>query len=402
MGGVELIGEQNFMTFPPLSLEGVTYPLEKTIVFLCSRSQFDDDLAQGLGLLGNSIDWTYLVALASRHGLLYLVAHNLNRVVPDVVTGDCLEKLQQDCHSINRQLSTELSQITSLLCAHGIKSISYKGPTLSAMLCDNRPLRVSRDLDLLVRPRDYKKLRALLVSSGYEVDYNGWYKSHFSHPTIPSNLDVHRNVVPRRYRFILNFDDLWNRHTTFERSSETSVPTLCVEDLLLILCLDLVKDVAQPSQLRLVKFVDIKELVCARHDLNWDTFIRTARALKLNRVVSFALRATDHLYGIPLSAEVRREIDVPPRLARLIDKAITLIFEEQSSCYAGYFHELKTILVLQDTTRAKVGVTIYFLLLAAKLVSGRWVKPGFFSYPLRALSRIRGRREQRAALKGGI
>ena len=360
------------MTFPPLNLEDVTCPLEKTIVFLCSRSQFDDGLADGMGLFGDPIDWTYLVALAGRHGLLYLLAHNLNRVVPDVVTGDCLDKLQQDCDSINRQLSTELSQITSLLCAHGIKSISYKGPTLSAMLYNDKPLRVSRDLDLLVHPRDYKKLRALLLDSGYELDYNGWYKSHFAHRTIPCNLDIHKNVVPRRYRFILNFDDLWSRRTTFERSSKVSVSTPCVEDLLLILCLDLVKDVAQPSELRLVKFVDIKELVCAKQDLNWDTFIKRARSLKLNRAVSFALYATDRLYGIPLPAGVRREIDVRRRLVGLVDKAIALIFEEQPSRYGGYFRELNTILILQDSVRCKIGVTIYFFLLAAKLVSSHW------------------------------
>jgi hypothetical protein len=374
------------MTFP-LNLEGVTYPLEKTIVFLCSRSQFDDNLAQGLGLLENSIDWTHLVALAGRHGVLYLLAHNLNRVVPDVVTGDCLDKLQQDCHSINRQRSTELSQITSLLCAHGIKSISYKGPTLSAMLYNDKPLRVSRDLDLLVHPRDYKKLRALLLSCGYDLDYNGWYKSHFSHRTNPSNLDIHRNVVPRRYRFILNFDDLWNRRTTFDRSSEVCVSTPCVEDLLLILCLDLVKDVAQPSELRLVKFVDIKELVCAKQDLSWDIFLRRARSLKLIRAVSFALCATDRLYGIPLPPEVRREIDVQRRLTELVDKAITLIFEEQPLRYGGYSHQLNTSLVLQDNMISKIGVTVYFLLLAAKLVSRRWPTPRFLLYRLRALRR---------------
>jgi hypothetical protein len=390
------------MTFPPLNLEGATYPLEKTIVFLCARSQFDDNLAEGLDLLENSIDWTYLVALAGRHGVLYLLAHNLNRVVPGVVTRDCLDKLQQDCHSINRQLLTELSQITSLLNAHGMKSISYKGPTLSAILYNDKPLRVSRDLDLLVHPGDYEKLRALLLSRGYDLDYNGWYKSHFFHRTIPCNCDVHRNVVPRRYSFILNFDDLWSRRTSFERSSEVSVSTPCVEDLLLILCLDLVKDVAQPSELRLVKFVDIKELVCSKQDLNWNTFIRRARSLKLNRAVSFALCATDRLYGIPLPAEVRREIDVQRRLVWLVEKAITLIFEKQSSRVRGYFHELNTILVLQDHVRAKIRVTIYFLLVAAKLVVSHWAKPGFLASRLGVLTRIRGPREERAAPRVGL
>jgi Uncharacterised nucleotidyltransferase len=383
------------MTCPPLRLEGVTYPLEKTIVFLCSRSEFNNDLAQDFGLLEQPIDWTYLVALAGRQGVLYLLAYNLNRIVPGVVTEDCLDKLRQDCESINRQLSTELGQITLLLCSHGIKSISYKGPTLSAILYDNKPLRVSRDLDLLVSPRDYKKLRGLLLSCGYELDYNGWYKSHFSHPTIPSNLDVHRNVVPRRHRFTLNFDDLWSRRTTFDRCSEVCVSTPCVEDLLLILCLDLVKDVAQPSELRLVKFVDIKELVCTNQDLNWDIFLRRARFLKLIRAVSFALRATDRLYGIPLPAEVRREINVQRRLTELVDKAITMIFEEQPLRYGGYFHQLNTILVLQDNVRSKIGVTVYFLLLAVKLVSRHWAKPGFLSYRLSAL-----RRHYRIARRG--
>jgi hypothetical protein len=360
------------MTFSPLNLEGVSYPVEKSIVFLCSQAIFGERQDHTIKtLLQNSIDWNYIVAFASRHGVLYLLAHTLNRVVPDLVTGDCLNEIQQNYYSISRQLSTELYQATSLLAAHGIKAISYKGPTLSAILYNNRPLRVSRDLDLLVGSRDYKKLQALLLGHGYEVDCIGWYKSHFLHRTRQSNLDVHRNVVPRRYRFVLNFDDLWDRRTVFKNSSEVSVATFSIEDLLLILCLDLVKDVAQPSELRLIKFVDIKELVCAKEDLNWDTFIRRARCLKLSRVVCFALRAADRLYGIPLPPEMRREIYVQRRLAELVDKAITLVFEVHSSRPGGYFDELNTILIMHDNFKDKVMVAIYFLLLAAKLVSSR-------------------------------
>jgi hypothetical protein len=362
------------MTFSPLNLEGVSYPVEKSIVFLCSQAIFDERQDHTIKtLLQNSIDWNYIVAFASRHGVLYLLAHTLNRVVPDLVTGDCLNEIQQNYYSINRQLSTELSRVTSLFVAHGIKVISYKGPTLSAMLYNNTPLRVSRDLDFLVHSRDYKKLLALLPSYGYEVDYQGWYKSHFLHRIRESNLDVHRNIVPRRYRFMLNFDDLWDRCTTF-KSSELSISTFCAEDLLLVLCLDLVKDVAKPSELRLIKFVDIRGLVCAKQDLNWDIFRRRARCLKLSRVVSFALRAADRLYGIPLPPEVRREIDAQRRLVELVDTAITLVFVEQYLRPGGYFHELDTILITQDNFRAKSVVIFYFLLLAAKLLGSRRAK----------------------------
>src|SRR5205814_160332 len=150
----------------------------------------------------------------------------------------------------------------------------------------------------------------------------------------------------------------------------------CVEDLLLILCLDLVKDFAQVSELRLIKFVDIRELVCERQDFNWDILMERARFLKLSRVVSFALRATDRLYGIPLPPDVKREIYVQRRLSELIDKAITLVFEAHSSRPGGYFHELNTIVIMQDSLRAKVMVVIYFLLLAAKLVSSHWARKG--------------------------
>jgi hypothetical protein len=372
---MELIVEQNFMTFSPLRLDGVTYAIEKSIVFLCSRPIFDEEQAHTIrSLLQHPSDWNYIVAYANRHGVLYLIAHTLNGVAPDLVTGDYLNEIQQNCYSVNRQLSTQLSEITSLFVAHGIKVISYKGPTLSAILYNNRPLRVSRDLDLLVHPRDYKKSRALLVRYGYEVDSIGWYKSHFLHHAMRINLDIHRNVVPRRYRFVVNFSDLWNRCTTFKKFPEISVPIPCVEDLLLILCLDLVKDVAQPGELRLIKFVDIRELVCIRKDLNWGLFITRARCLRLSRVVSFALRATDRLYGIPLPPDVRREIYIQRRLSELIDQAITLVFEVDSSLPGRYFHELNTVLIMQDSFRSKVMVAIYFLILATKLVGGHWAR----------------------------
>jgi hypothetical protein len=255
-----------------------------------------------------------------------------------------------------------------------IRAIPYKGPTLGAVIYNNPQLRSARDLDFLVHSRDYKKAQKLLLSAGYNapIDF-GWYKCHFWHPQQRVNIDLHRGLVPRWFRVNLKFDDLWKRRSKITIASGAVTTTFCTEDLLFVLCLDLVKDIAEPSCLRLIKVVDIMELL--KHtaaDIDWDTLIRRTERKGLSRILYLGLLAADRLYGIDLPPHVRRSLETERRLLKLADATIELLFLDDYAHRVSKIkcmHELKTILAIQKGLKIKSAACTYYLLKQGKIYS---------------------------------
>ena len=83
-------------------------------------------------LLSGKLDWEYLLATADRHCLIPLLYGHLNSVVsvPREVISQ-LEQLNQENTRSSLLLTGELLQLMSVLEAHGIKAIPFKGPTLA-------------------------------------------------------------------------------------------------------------------------------------------------------------------------------------------------------------------------------------------------------------------------------
>jgi Uncharacterised nucleotidyltransferase len=64
-------------------------------------------------------------------------------------------------------LAGTLLKLLRLLEAHGIAALPYKGPVLAALAYGNVAFRQFGDLDLLVRPQDADRAKALLWAQGY-------------------------------------------------------------------------------------------------------------------------------------------------------------------------------------------------------------------------------------------
>jgi hypothetical protein len=271
--------------------------------------------------------------------------------------------------SRNLFLLIRLREIASLFAAHGIRAISYKGPTLGGIVYQNQSLRTSGDLDFLVHARDYKRVKTLLLSEGYKLHIDCGYKYHFWHPIKHVNSDVHRNLVLRWYGFELIFDQAWERRIPFVMPFGEPVPTFCFEDLFIALCLDLVKDIAR-SDIRLIKITDIAEFVTNVKKINWNTATHKADDMRLGRVVYFGLLLAHWLYDIPLPPDVRQKPQLCSLLRPLADLTMKMIFHDKCS-YPGtpprILHELRTVIILQDRIGDKLKVATYYLIRPVRL-----------------------------------
>jgi hypothetical protein len=86
-------------------------------------------------------------------------------------------------------LQAEALRVHTLLHAAGIAHVFLKGIVLAALAYPDPSMRQMRDLDVLVRPEDLARARALLAEAGGEMQ-------HFAHkPPLPTD-DVAKHATP--------------------------------------------------------------------------------------------------------------------------------------------------------------------------------------------------------------
>lgn len=339
----------------PISLHkyGIDPSPEFLLVLCCARTAPDSELKASLAGLAQQItDWDYVFHFAEEQGVLLFLLHNLYRTVRTPFPQTLLTSVRRRHASRSQSLLAQLREVTAFLVANGIRAISYKGPTLATIVYPHCNLRVSSDLDLLVHARDYRNAAKVLLDQGYLVSEDCGYKCHLWHPIKRVDVDLHRALAPRWYQFKFDFDHAWGRAIRLALPDGSAVQTFGLEDLVIVLCIDLVKDVAQPWNFRLLKVTDIAELLKNAERINWGALINSAKFIGLCRLTFFGLMLADRVYGASLPAEVREQMRLnSPRLYQLVEVTMRLMLDAKSPSRVIFRkspQEARTILILQD------------------------------------------------------
>jgi hypothetical protein len=260
-----------------------------------------------------------------------------------------------------------LAELMGLLQNHGIRAIAYKGPVLATMLYGNSALRWAGDLDLLVHPSDFSNTKILLAANGYKTNSSSqWHESELVHQSRQISLDLHRNVVPRRFKFSLSFDDIWDRRRSLSLNRSASVFTVSLEDLLVILSLELIKEVAQPTMLRLIRITDVFECLQQGTIGNCNLSLCAFSPKGLRLVIYSARLAVGRLYGIELPEEQRSALYQEHRLSALVENVLGILFTDDAQRSGNYIHQVQTILGMHCDLTTKAIVMVYFVLAKAK------------------------------------
>jgi hypothetical protein len=292
---------------------------------------------------------------------------------------------------ISNLLSTsEMCSILSLLEAHGITAIPFKGPTLAVAAYGDLALREFRDIDLLLHKGDVLKAKAILAARGYVSDYQlnraqeaAYLKSESEFGFKGSvYLELQWNIVPRNYSFELNDGELWRRldHVNIEG---LRIATLSSEDLLLLLC----AHGSKQSWKKLSWVCDVSELIRARTDLDWDRVFARAKRLGGERMLSTGLFLVNNLLGAALPRPVLRRVN-GDRIARVLGgRACNQLFSDTASLYEAVKSSLFYVKArerVSDKARCYLRMALsptvndlQFLSLPRRLY--------FFYYPLRPI-----------------
>ncbi len=312
---------------------------EWQLLICCARFRLSEQGSQQIKeLLKREVDWQSFIETAEIHRILPLVYLHLSKGYEDVIPQAVLFELQYrftENTKRNLRLTGRLFKFLDMCRANSIFALPYKGPVLAVYLYGDVAMRQFCDLDILVRREDFPRVRELLISSGYEPQFNltprqelsllKFRHEHcFQHPMDECSVDVHWSLTPRYFALNLERESLDGLPESVA-VGERHLQTLAVEDLVLLLSIH----GAQHRWERLSWLCDLAELLKARSDLNWEHLLGRARAHGFERMVLLGLYLAHTLLDAPLPPLLLERAEADGSIKTLADKTVRDLFREK-------------------------------------------------------------------------
>lgn len=266
------------------------------------------------------LDWTSLVALANRHAVAGFLRRSCD--------AGALDGRGLDTARSNLALSAELVKLAGVFNREMIEFIPLKGPVLAAVLYQDEALKVSTDLDLLVRRSDALRAKRLLESIGYRlltVPHWAVEKAYlrnvndelaFRDPGCWLKLDLHWSLLPGYFPSPFDDAEIW-ANVRPVRWGRTQIQTLSPEQQLMFLCAHGVKHLWS----RLGWLCDLARLIQVEPGINWAAVFEQTRRSHTTRMILLSLLLADNLLGVGLPPAAAAPIAADPQ-ARVLAAAV--------------------------------------------------------------------------------
>jgi hypothetical protein len=298
-------------------------------------------------IINSGVDWGRLVRLAAHHKVLGQLYAALGGELRGHIPEEALKHLEVQVQGNARRnllLTAKLLKLLALLDAEGIRAVPFKGPLLALSAYGDSAMRQFSDLDLLIRPADVPRARALLIGQGYapqfslderqEARYIKRRNEHlFTNEGEGVHVDLHWSLSPRWLHADGGGEDIWARVGTTTVAGR-SVPTLDPHDLLLFLCVHGSKHCW--SQLGMA--CDVATLLRATPP-DWEVLFTRARAQGSTRMLRLGLYMASTLFGVELPQEVAEGINTDLRVKSLAAESYAKLLREPEEPW-GRFEEL--------------------------------------------------------------
>lgn len=249
----------------------------------------DERIAQAIEC---GMRWDFLLRMAEHHGVLPIVVRRLCSfcaAIPQDIWA-IFTRAQQIHSRRSLWLTSELGRIAGTFKQAGIGFLTYKGPALAELLYGDVTMRQFGDLDFLVYRDDVFRATTAARELGYHsqlaltesqkkaflsIGYERVFDSQFGR----NLLEIKWQVLPPFYAIDFDVEKIFLRSDSVNIEG-LSVPTLSLEDLLLLLCVH----AAKHGWEKLSWLCDIGAL--SARVLDWETIERQARKLGVQRIVA--------------------------------------------------------------------------------------------------------------------
>jgi hypothetical protein len=224
------------------------------------------------------------------------------------------------------RLDAELAALLDHFRKHGVPVIPYKGPALATSVYGNLALRVFGDLDILIRKEDVHSVVELMISLGYQPDFQfdakqmaaymrTFYELTFT-ATDKASVELHWEIYSDHFVFPVAPLSIWHDKNA-KGPCESGYQSIPPEKLLLVLCVH----GAQHYWGRLGWICDIAELLRTFGNFDWSGLLSLATETGGRRILFLGLSLANELLDAPVPDEILHRI----RKDRAIKRAVQTI-----------------------------------------------------------------------------
>ena len=306
--------------------------VEHEILFAIARREPAVNLRD---LLTEDVDWEYLFATASNHGLIPLLQKHVQLTGANPVPIKLLSRLKRhslaNTHNVLHLAGRQL-KLYRLFQDNQIPLAIIKGSVLSHMAYGEIALRQAGDIDVLISRTDFHRARQLLESLGYQmapaltdIQLSSHLGSHceiqFVRDDLFTVVDLHWALAPKNFVFKLETSDVMSRLQRVPLAG-AEVETLSTEDSILYLSMHGAKHLWRAFEW----ISSLGELIRSAESIAWDTIVERATNAHATRMLALGLRLVEAVSDVPIPAEVLRAVDSEGSMKRRADQLATQIF----------------------------------------------------------------------------
>lgn len=315
------------------------------------------------------LDWEEIHSIGKHQNLLPLFHHLLSRQklsgdIPSGIRGKWEEAFFESV-AVSLLYDELLKKILVSFSEKEIPLILLKGPSTAIEYYRPREVRPYADLDLLIKERDFERVRNLFIDSGFRVanpEGEVIRRKYFNSVTFAKKavremeVDLHWEtlIVSWNKRPFLSSEETWQDIRWLELSG-MKLPVLTPRRLILHLSLHL----AFHHQFgRMLTLCDL-DLIVQKfgNKIDWDEIVRESRTMKITKAVYYTLRLAATLLKTEVPVELLRTLRPNKTEAKLVP-VLRFAFRKEP---LSQNMERLVKLILIDNLRGKVLSLIAFL-----------------------------------------
>ena len=309
-------------------------------------------------LCNECMDWDAFTNLVDRHEAAALVYASLQKHAESRFPGEIKGKLKKRSEQVRRQAllhSAELVRLVRSFAGHGIDVLPLKGVTLSLQLYGDPGMRLSRDMDLMVRQENLDRADSLLEAEGYRRTFPEAGMTARQHRYLLSNC---HHYGYQRERLGLHLELHWRCDVWTEELSEelwgrcrpidwmgVRIKYPAEDALLLFLC----DHGARHKWLRLKWLSDAAMLLSRQRPAECDNLIAVARRLDLALILAQTALLANWLYEIRLPEPLRNLIFQEKSVYKLAIEALGALLGSDQYRLLGGLRDMRYNMCLKST-----------------------------------------------------
>lgn len=313
---------------------------EFELVLACCDHARQYDLTS---MLTPDLDWERVLDSAEHHRLIPAMHGALSgkNGVPSTLRARAHKHAWRVLH-----FTAELQKIARCFEQRGIEFLAHKGPALAQLLYGDPAMRQFGDLDVIVKSRDFRRAKDVLIESGYDSNLRlsprheqallrSGYECSFGLNSARNLVELQWQIVPRFYSINFDIDALFSRSMQVNLD-DVALRTLGREDLLMVLCVHAAKhEWVQLGMLR-----DIAALM--NFDLDWNWIVAEARRLGIIKILQVSLLAANKLFNVSCRKELPSANEGTAELASAVVSRLQHNYEPDTESIRYFRAQLQT------------------------------------------------------------